>query len=84
MTSGTTGQLKQIRGKRGGTNKGKGAPPAHLISFLVQACATLPDFVLVFAKVSVFCLRGVLFSLMSFLSLLRGSAGCFWCGFLDP
>lgn len=33
-------------GKRG--NKG---PRAHLIPFLVQMCSTLPDYVLVFAKV---------------------------------
>lgn len=40
----------------GGTQRGKRGtkgPPAHLISFLVQACSTLPDYILVFAKVCV-------------------------------
>lgn len=31
--------------------KTKKGPPAHLMSFLAQACSTLPDYVLVFAKV---------------------------------
>lgn len=31
--------------------KAKNGPPAHLVSFLAQACSTLPDYVLVFAKV---------------------------------
>lgn len=30
-----------------GTTKG---PPAHLMTFLVQACSILPEYVLVFAK----------------------------------
>lgn len=44
VTSGTTKPAKTAA-------KTKKAASAHLLSFLVQACSTLPDYVLVFAKV---------------------------------
>lgn len=47
VTSGTA----KPTGRAASTKTKKGGPPAHLVSFLVQACSTLPGYVLVFAKV---------------------------------